>query len=149
MGNYALNKLDKESGEITGTMDIEVRAYPIAEPKGITKGYASVTIDGMFGAHGISIIEGKNGLFVSMPQTKDNKGNYRDIFHPVTSEARKELNGIILSEHSAALESLIAKHESTLDKIREGAKAAKENPAPEKAAKSAGKGSKNKANDAL
>ena len=89
MANYELNKVDKTTGEITGTMNIEVKAYPIAEPKGATKGYASVSVDGMFDAHGISIVEGKNGLFVAMPQTKDAKGEYRDIFHPVTSEGRK------------------------------------------------------------
>ena len=38
MGNLALDKVNKDTGEITGTMNIEVRAFPIAEPKGNTKG---------------------------------------------------------------------------------------------------------------
>ena len=139
MANFELNKVDKSTGEITGKMDIEVRAYPIAEPKGSTKGYASVTVDGMFGAHGISVIEGKNGLFVSMPQTKDAKGEYRDIFHPVTKEGREALNNAVLTEFGAALDAMVEQKESTLNKIRESAKATKE-----KAAPAAEKGTKEK-----
>jgi len=130
MSNIDVNKVDKESGEITGTMSLEIRAYPIAEPKGSTKGYASVTIDGMFGAHGISIVEGKNGLFVSMPQTKDAKGEFHDIFHPVTSEGRKALNEAVLAEFSVALDAMVEQKESTLNKIRESAKNAKEQSTP-------------------
>jgi len=130
MANFELNKVDKESGEIMGTMNIEVKAYPIAEPKGSTKGYASVTVDGMFGAHGISIVEGKNGLFVAMPQTKDSKGEYKDIFHPVTSEGRKALNDAVLSEFGVALDAMVVAKESTVQKMREAAAAAKGQSAP-------------------
>ena len=126
MSNLALNKVDKDTGEVTGTINLEVRAYPIAEPKTSTKGYASVTIDGMFGAHGISIIEGKNGLFVAMPQTKDAKGEYRDIFHPVTSDGRKALQDAVLSEFGIALDELVTQKESTVQKLRDAASAAKE-----------------------
>jgi len=126
MSNLTLNKVDKETGEVTGTMNLEVRAFPIAEPKGNTKGYASVTIDGLFGAHGISIIEGKNGLFVAMPQTRDAKNEYRDIFHPVTSEGRKALNDAVLAEFGAALDEMVTQKESTVQKLRDAASAAKE-----------------------
>jgi stage V sporulation protein G len=84
----------------------------------------------MFGAHGISIVEGKNGLFVSMPQTKDAKGEYRDIFHPVTSEGRKALNEAVLEEFGAALDEMVTQKESTVQKLRDAASAAKEKSAP-------------------
>ena len=150
MGFTEINKVEKESGEITGTMSLEIRAYPFPEPKGKTKGFASVTIDGVFGVHGISVIEGKNGLFVSMPQTKDSKGEYRDIFHPITSDGRRALNDAILGEYAAALDALVTEKESTLEKLREGARAAKERPAPEngEAAKEAGKTGKKKTSEA-
>ena len=145
MGNYSLNKINKETGEITGTINLEIRAFPIAEPKGNIKGYASVTIDGMFGAHGISVVEGKNGLFVSMPQTKDAKGEYRDIIHPVTSDGRKVLNDAVLAEFSVALDAMVEQKESTVQKLRDAASAAKEKTVPaagkeqkEKSAKKSG-----------
>jgi stage V sporulation protein G len=142
MANTTINKIDKSTGEITGTMDLEIRAYPIAEPKGSTKGFASVTVDGMFGAHGISIVEGKNGLFVSMPQTKDAKGDFRDIFHPVTKEGREALNDAVLTEFAVALDAMVVQKESTLGKMREAAAAAKAAPAAGKEPKE--KGAKNK-----
>jgi stage V sporulation protein G len=142
-----MNKVDKDSGEVTGVLNLEVRAFPIAEPRGSTKGYASVTVDGMFGAHGLSIIEGKNGLFVSMPQTKDGKGDYRDIFHPVTSEGRKALNDAVLAEYAVALDALAVKQESTLAKIQEAKRAASERPASDKAIEKAAAKTKNKSAD--
>ena len=150
MGNFTINKFDKGTGEVTGAMNLEIRVYPITEPKGSTKGYASVTVDDTFGAHGISIIEGKNGLFVAMPQTKDSRGDFRDIFHPVTSEGRKALNDAVLSEYAAALDNLVTRQESTLAKIREGVKSAKEQSAQETpAVKEAGKGSRKKSDPEL
>jgi stage V sporulation protein G len=125
-----INKVNKDTGEITGTMSLEVRAYPLAEPKGATKGFASVNIDGMFAATGISIVEGKNGLFVSMPQTRDTKGEYRDLFHPITKESREALNGAILAEFGVALDEMVVQKESTLNKIRESAAAVKGQSAP-------------------
>lgn len=130
MGNFTLNKIDKDSGEITGVMDCEVRAYPIAEPKGKTKGFASLTIDGAFAVHSISIIEGSNGLFASMPHVRDAKGENRDIFHPVTKEAREALQGAILSEYAVALDAMVTEKESTVQKLRDAASAAKGQTAP-------------------
>jgi len=141
MANIEISKVNKETGEITGTMNLEVRAYPIAEPKGHKKGFASVTIDDMFGVHNIAIVEGKNGLFASMPQEKDAKGEFRPVFHPITAESRKILNDAILTEFGAALDAMVAQKESTLNKIRESAKAAKEQSVP-----SAGKEAKEKTN---
>jgi len=147
MGNYSINKINKEKGEITGQINMEVRVFPIAEPKGNTRAYASVTIEEMFGIHGISLIEGKNGMFVAMPQTKDSKNEYRDIAHPITSEGRKELNEAVLAEYAVALGELEIKQESTLAKIKEAKQAAAERSAPDKAQeKNAAKGVKNKNN---
>ena len=49
---------------------------------------ASVTFDSAFVVHGFSIINGKNGLFVSMPTFKRKDGEYIDIAHPITSDGR-------------------------------------------------------------
>ena len=49
---------------------------------------ASVTFDSAFVVHGFSIVNGKNGLFVSMPTFKRKDGDYIDIAHPITSDGR-------------------------------------------------------------
>lgn len=58
---------------------LDVRAYPIAEPKGNTVGFASVTINDMFAVHGIRVMNGEKGIFAAMPSVKDSKGEYRDV----------------------------------------------------------------------
>lgn len=63
------------------------------------KGIVSITLDEEFVVSGIKIIEGKNGLFVSMPQSKNQKTNeYNDICFPVTKEFRETLIDSILEE---------------------------------------------------
>lgn len=49
---------------------------------------ASVTFDNAFVVHGFSIVNGKKGLFVSMPTFKSKDGDYIDIAHPITSDGR-------------------------------------------------------------
>jgi stage V sporulation protein G len=131
MGNFTINNINKETGEVISSLDCEVRAFPIAEPKGKTKGYASVTVGGLFGAHNLSIVEGTNGLFVAMPQTRDARGDYRDIFHPVTAEGRQALQDAVLNEFAASLNAMVEQKESTVQKLRDAAAAAKGKAAPD------------------
>jgi stage V sporulation protein G len=69
-----------------------------AEGQGTLKAFASVTLDGVFAVHGIRVVEGKNGLFVSMPNRQVKEGEYKDIAHPVTKEFKQELNDAVLAE---------------------------------------------------
>ena len=56
---------------------------------------ASINIADSFAVHGIKVMEGDKGLFVSMPSTsftgRDGKKQYTDICHPITAVARTEL----------------------------------------------------------
>ena len=123
------------------TGKLEVRAYPIAEPKGNILGSATIAVDtpiGVLAVRDIRIVSGQNGPFISMPQTKDREGNYKDLVFPATKEGRAQLNTAILDAYSTAKEKAQEKP-SVKDQIREGAKKPKEKPAPdkEKAAKKA------------
>ena len=63
------------------------------------KGSASVIIDDCFKITGIKIIEGSNGLFLSMPSRKLKDGTNRDIVYPINSETRKLFTDVILTEY--------------------------------------------------
>ena len=63
------------------------------------KGSASVIIDDCFKITGIKIIEGVNGLFLSMPSRKLKDGSNRDIVYPINSETRQLFNDVILTEY--------------------------------------------------
>lgn len=111
------------------TVKLDVRAYPIAEPKGNTVGFASVTIGDMFAVHGIRVMNGEKGLFAVMPSVKDSKGEYRDVCFPVTADLRKQLNAAVVEAYSAAKEQ---ERPSVKEQMQEAAKTA-EKAAPKKA----------------
>ncbi len=69
---------------------------------------------GCFAVCGIQVREGKNGVFVSMPQRKDTKGEYRDICFPTTAEMRQAINAAVLGEYERT-----AQRSSLLDALRE------------------------------
>ena len=61
---------------------------------GNVKAIASVSLDGMFVVKNLKVMDGKKGLFVSMPQESYKKNGetvYNDTFHAVTAEARTAL----------------------------------------------------------
>jgi stage V sporulation protein G len=59
----------------------------------------SVTFDDCFVVHDIKVIEGEKGLFIAMPSKKTPDGEYRDIAHPINSEMRNRLEGVILDAY--------------------------------------------------
>lgn len=67
----------------------------------------SVTIDGDLAVHDIKVIEGPDRLFVAMPSRKDDNGVFRDIAHPITQEARTNLESKILAAYQEYLQSLV------------------------------------------
>lgn len=55
-----------------------------------------------------AILDGKNGLFATMPSAKkgtlaNGKGNYKDVCYPVTADFKKELNEALVGAYHEAL----------------------------------------------
>jgi len=119
---------------MSDAIKLDVRAYPIKEPKNKTVAFASVTVNDMIGINGIQVIDGKNGLFAQMPQTKDAKGDYRDIAFPVTKELRQELNAVVIAKYIEEKAKVSVK-----DEIKDGQKTAKDASAPANDVPAAGK----------
>ena len=100
--------------EKTGALDMTVKVHPVRDNKSLLA-TASVTIGGCFAVRGIQVRDGKNGVFVSMPQHKDAKGEYRDICFPTTAEMRQAINAAVLGEYERTAPS----RASLLDALRE------------------------------
>ncbi len=80
-------------------MKVEVKVYPIKERKGKVLAFAAVTLDGYFVVHDVTVVEGENGLFVGFPSKKWSDGEYHDIAHPVTKEAREEIQAVVIGAY--------------------------------------------------
>jgi len=63
------------------------------------KAFADIAFSGMFVVRGIKVVEGKNGLFISMPQQKGKDGKWYNAAYPATKEFRELLNDVVLSAY--------------------------------------------------
>lgn len=77
--------------------DIKIRKT-ISE--GRLRAIVSITIDDAFAVHDIKIVQGDERIFVAMPSRKDENGVFRDIVHPISPAARKEIEEQILDAYS-------------------------------------------------
>jgi stage V sporulation protein G len=78
----------------------EVRVRKVAGG-GKLKAYVNVTFDDCFVVHNVKIVEGKDGLFITMPCRKTAGGVYRDVAHPISPDFRTALQDRILTEYRA------------------------------------------------
>lgn len=72
--------------------------------EGRMKAVVSVTFDNSFVVHDIKVVEGKSGLFVAMPSRRRPNGDFRDVAHPITPDARRQLEEAVLSAYNNALQ---------------------------------------------
>lgn len=99
----------REQRKLPAPVDVRIQSI---RPRESIKGTASVNINGAFAIRGVKIIEGSNGLFVSMPSYK--VGNeYKDICFPITQECRKQLHEAVIGAYEQAIsqgQDTVAKH---------------------------------------
>ena len=80
----------------------DVRVRKVAK-EGKMKAIVSITLDNEFVVHDIKVIEGEKGVFIAMPSRKDENGSFRDIAHPITPQARKQLEDAVLGAYEQYL----------------------------------------------
>ena len=90
MEKYINIKYFKATGGWSKMQITDVRIRKIAS-EGKMKGIVSVTFDNEFVVHDIKVIEGQNGLFIAMPSRKTPDGEFKDIAHPINTEAREKI----------------------------------------------------------
>ena len=79
----------------------EVRVFPVNEEK--LRAYVTITLDHCFVVRDLKVIQGANGLFVSMPSKKRKDGTYKDIAHPINNETRRMIEEKIIAHYQKAL----------------------------------------------
>lgn len=79
----------------------DVRVRKVSGLEGKLRAYCSVVFDEMFVIHDLRVMEGVNGVFVAMPRRKTAEGEYRDLAHPITAEARALIHKAVLDAFDA------------------------------------------------
>jgi stage V sporulation protein G len=77
----------------------KVTLRPVAMNKVVA--IASIVVDDCFVIHDLRIVNGDKGLFVAMPSRKLPNGEFRDICHPINTDARTGIQEAVLAEFQA------------------------------------------------
>jgi len=79
----------------------EVKVFPVDEEK--LKAFVSIVFDHCFMVNDIKVINGRDGLFISMPSRRKKSGKFKDVAHPLNNETRQMIERLILNEYQEAL----------------------------------------------
>ncbi len=82
-------------------MQMDVKIYP-QHSGGNVLASASVTLNGCFAIRGVRVIEGRDGVFASMPSYKTRNG-HKDVCFPCTREFRQQFNDAVAAAYRQAL----------------------------------------------
>ena len=80
--------------------DVRVRKATGTETK--LKAHCSIVFDNMFVVHDLRVVEGAHGMFVAMPRRKTGEGEFKDMAHPITAEARELIQKTVLEAYTEA-----------------------------------------------
>ncbi|MBQ7669128.1 MAG: septation protein SpoVG family protein [Clostridia bacterium] len=88
-------------------MDINVKIRRIIDRENTpVKAICSVTLGDQYVVHGVKVIEVNGTRIMAMPHEtrKDAENNvkYRDVFHPVTADARRAMEAAVFAAYDAA-----------------------------------------------
>ncbi len=75
----------------------QVKVFPVHEDK--LKAFVSVVFDHAFMVNDIKVIQGKEGLFLSMPSRRKKNGDFKDVAHPLNNQTRRMLEERVLAEY--------------------------------------------------
>lgn len=94
-----LGKEGLKTGDGNAELKYNVAVNIFEKDNAHIRGLARMYMEDTFVVQNISIVEGKKGLFVSMPAYKNSKGEYQDIAFPISKEFRGKLYTAILDTY--------------------------------------------------
>lgn len=75
----------------------QVKVFPVQEEK--LKAFVSIVFDHCFMVNDIKVIQGRDGLFLSMPSRRKRNGEFKDVAHPLNNETRRLIEERVLEEY--------------------------------------------------
>lgn len=81
------------------TMGVTVDRLMKYEGEGSLRAYCDITLANAFLIKGLRVIEGKNGLFVSMPRQQGKDGRWFDNVRPLSKGVKAEVEEAVLDAY--------------------------------------------------
>lgn len=79
--------------------DLQVKRMICFEGEGSLKAFCDLAIDDRFLIRGLRVIEGKKGLFVSMPRQQGKDAKWYDSVSAVTKKAQEAVQEVVLEAY--------------------------------------------------
>ncbi len=83
----------------SATMELSVKRLVKFDGEGSLKAYVDLGIGDLFLIKGLRVVEGKNGLFVSMPRQQGKDSRWYDSVVALTKETRAEIGRVVLEAY--------------------------------------------------
>ena len=82
-------------------MKIEVSRIHKLDGTGATKGFADITIEDSLSILGLRVVDGKDGLFVTMPREEGKDGKWYSVVVFLKQDLKEEIERIVLEAYGA------------------------------------------------
>ena len=83
----------------TGTLALEVKRIVPFEGSGTLKAFCDVAFGELVVIRGVRVVQGKHGLFVSMPRQKGKADKWFDTVSVLTDETKRQLDEVVLEAY--------------------------------------------------
>ena len=77
-------------------MELSVKRLVKFDGEGTLKAFCDLAIDELFLVKGLKVVEGKRGLFVSMPRQQGKDTKWYDSVLALTKEAKADVDRVVL-----------------------------------------------------
>lgn len=101
-------------------MSYHIRRFVIHDRESALRAFCDVAIGERLLVKGIRIVQGRHGLFVSMPRQRTTSGKWYDSIVPLTKQAREELHQVILDAYRQALASGQSPNQTANSEVSDG-----------------------------
>lgn len=81
------------------TLELAVKRMMRFDGEGSLKAFVDVAIGDSFIVKGFRVVDGKNGLFVSMPRQQGKNGKWFDTVSPISDTAKHEIGRVVLEAY--------------------------------------------------
>ena len=85
----------------TAIVELEVKRLTRLNGDSAVKAFCDVAIAGAFVIKSLKVVDGKNGLFVSMPREQGKNGQWYETVSPLTPQARERLSCAVLNAYQS------------------------------------------------
>ena len=83
----------------TAAIELSVKRMMKFDGDGTLKAFCDLAIGETFLVRGVRVVEGKKGLFVSMPREQGKDTKWYDIVRAMTKEAQVEVSRVVLEAY--------------------------------------------------